>query len=37
MRFLKALPVAILPTNGRTPTRTADLIDVNDVARFLEV
>ena len=30
MRFLKALPAAMLQTYGRTPTRTGDLIDVND-------
>jgi hypothetical protein len=25
------------PTNGRTPTRTGDLIDVNDAARYVKV
>jgi hypothetical protein len=32
---LKALPVLTFPTSGRTPTRTGDLIDVNDEKNFL--
>jgi hypothetical protein len=34
--FLKALPAVCIQPYGRTPTRTGDLIDVNDAYRFLK-
>jgi hypothetical protein len=36
VRFPRSLASIAFPTYGRTPTRTGDLIDVNDAYRFLK-